>query len=91
MKTLSVTRDEIRANDFTLSVSGYITNEETKPIINPIEEELRVREILLSRLRKQLAFSKIVSDYENISLSPFLDAIEALIKEYRYKPIIRPK
>lgn len=81
-----VTLQEIANNDFTLSVSNYITIEKPKEIINPLQLEYDARKKTIKRLQKEIEFSRMVCMLENIPFIPFLQELETLIQNEKQKP-----
>jgi len=73
---------EIKSNDYCLTVSLYILEEEEKEEINPIELESEARRSFLEKLRKELDFEKMVCEMEGISIQPFINAIRKILREY---------
>lgn len=77
-----VTLDEIKSNDYNLSVSLYIKKDQPKTEIDPIATEMAARENCINRLRTELKFSKMIEEMEGVSMLPFIQQIESLIKEF---------
>lgn len=76
--------EEIKANDFNLSVNAYVLPPEPeKPPFNPYDAEMRARSKALKYIRAQIEFSKMVAEFEGWSLNQFLDDIADLVNEYR--------
>ncbi len=73
---------EIKDNDYQLSVSSYIIEVEEREEIDPVALELHARQQFLSRLEKELAFEKMVCEFENMDIRPFIKAIQAIVKKY---------
>lgn len=74
--------DEIRDNDYNLSVSAYVQKEEAKPPFDPIETEMQAREAFISNMKKELEFSKMVSKFENMNFEEFPRAIIKTAQSY---------
>lgn len=77
-----VSIEEIKSNDYCLTVSLYILEEEEKEEINPVELENTARKAFLDKLRKELDFEKMVCEMEGISIQPFINAIRKILREY---------
>lgn len=73
---------EIAGNDYNLSVSSYIIEVVEREEIDPVALELHARQQFLSRLGKELAFEKMVCEFENMDIRPFIKAIQAIVKKY---------
>lgn len=79
-----VSVDEIAANNYSLNVSAYVSAPEPeRPAVNPVELESRGREAALKRMRAELEFSSMVAQFEGWSLTPMLDAVDELVREFR--------
>ena len=81
-ETKTVPIEEIRQNEFVLSVNNYIQHEEEKEQIDPIELADKAREGFLERLKKELDFEKMVCAMEGRSMRPLIEKIKNLIKPY---------
>lgn len=84
-KQITVTKDEVEKNGYSLTVSYYIDEEVEKEEINPIELENTARQAFLDKLRKELDFEKMVCEMEGISMQPFINAIKKIVREYDAK------
>lgn len=78
-----VTFEEVKENNFNLSVSQYCTKEIKKEYINPIILELDARKNLIRKLKAELEFSKKICELENMSFLDLLKDIEKLVKEQK--------
>lgn len=85
-KTETVPQQNIRENDYNLSVNIYIQEEVEKEVIDPIVLESESRRLFLERLRKELEFDSMVCEIEGISIYPFIQAIRIILKEYDREP-----
>lgn len=81
--SLIVTIDEIREQDYDLSVNRYIIIEEVKEQIDPLILEGQARKHLIDVLKQELTFSKFVSEEENINFNELLDECEKIIQSFR--------
>jgi type I restriction enzyme M protein len=75
--------DEVKAQGFNLSVSSYVYKEEVREKIDPIALEMQARELAVKRIENEIRFSQLVAAQEGLSIEPFLDAIEAVVRKYR--------
>lgn len=85
-KTETVPQQNIRENDYNLSVNIYIQEEVEKEVIDPIVLESESRRLFLERLRKELEFDSMICEIEGISIYPFIQAIRIILKEYDREP-----
>lgn len=81
-REIIVSLEEIKNNDYNLTVSYYIEEEVEREEINPSELENTARQAFLDKLRKELDFEKMVCEMEGISMKPFLNAIKKIVREY---------
>ena len=74
---------EVEANDFNLSVSAYLPDErpEQQPI-DLLDLELEARRKCVSRIRKELEFSKIVCELEGWNIQPFISDIKKAVRKF---------
>lgn len=85
-KTETVPQQNVRENNYNLSVNIYIQEEVEKEVIDPIVLESESRRLFLERLRKELEFDSMVCEIEGISIYPFIQAIRIILKEYDREP-----
>lgn len=78
----TVSLEEVRKNDFNLSVSTYVQKEEQKEFIDPLQLDYLARKNFCQKLRKELEFEKMVCEMEGLSFSYFIKQIKAIIKEF---------
>lgn len=81
--TKRVALEDIRKNGYGLSPSNYIQHEKAKEAIDPIQTENDARQGFIKRLRTELEFESQVCSMEKISIMPFLNALEDVIKEFK--------
>ena len=77
-----VTFDEVKENNFVLSVQNYLPVEQKKEDIDPIELEYSARKIFLTKLRNELYFDKQVCEFEGLNFNDFLQDIKNVLKEF---------
>ena len=75
--------EEIKSNDFNLSVNQYIQEEKEIINIDPIELQTQARKHFLNKLRAELEFDKMVCQFENIDFNGYLKQIYNLLEEYK--------
>ena len=81
--TKRVALEDIRKNGYGLSPSNYIQHEKVKEVIDPIQTENDARQGFIKRLRAELEFESQVCSMQKISIMPFLNALEDVIKEFK--------
>lgn len=74
--------EDVKDNDYSLSVSNYIVPEKSKEDIDPADLENRARQQFIKRLKNELDFEMQICEMEKISIIPFLDEIQKAIDEY---------
>ena len=75
--------EEVKNNDFNLSVSTYIIDDTPKEQINPIELEDLAYKGLLEKIKSELIFDKIVCEFEGIDFQEHLNGIYSLLDEFK--------
>lgn len=75
--------EEIRKNDYNLSINNYIQIEVPKENVDPIELEKEARYSLIKYIKAQLDFSKFVSSLSGIEFQPLINDIQKLIDSYK--------
>lgn len=78
-----VTPEQIKENNYNLSVSSYLIEEINKEIIDGIELEKSIQEIFLNNIRKQLEISKIMCEFERLNFYELLDKAHKVIDEFQ--------
>lgn len=75
--------EEVRLNDFNLSPSTYIPQEETRIEIDPVAKEIEARTGVLTHLRNQLEFSKAAIGIHTLLGLPPLPPMSEFIADIR--------
>jgi type I restriction system adenine methylase HsdM len=75
--------EEIKSNDFNLSVNQYVKEEKEIINIDPIELQMQARKCFLNKLRAELEFDKMVCEMEHIDFNDYLKQICNLLEEYK--------
>lgn len=79
----TVTIDEIRGNDYNLSVSSYIERETEIEETDPIELMNQIHRLFFENLRLKLQIERITSDMHGYNMEPLLISIEKLARTMR--------
>ena len=80
-KTVSI--EEIKDNDYNLSVKSYVKLPETeKEKIDPVALEMLARKQFLNKLKQDLEFSKYVCGIEGLDFGEYLNEIQNVLKEF---------
>lgn len=75
--------DEIKSNDYNLSVNTYIRLEQPKEQVDPIAIEMKARQGVVDLLRRHLKFSKMVAKFENLDFQVFVNELQCVLNEYK--------
>lgn len=75
--------DEIKSNDYNLSVNTYIRLEQPKEQVDPIAIEMKARQGCVDLLRRHLKFSKMVAKFENLDFQVFVNELQCVLNEYK--------
>ena len=78
----TVSAEEVKDNDYTLSVSTYIYHEPEREEIDPIQIKADADNAFLQHIRSTLDFEKVVAEMEGRSILPLLTSIKAVLAEY---------
>ena len=81
--TRIVKKEEISSNEYNLSVSSYCQIEVKKEEFNAKEMENLARNSTIEKLRKDIEFSKMVCELENLDFKPYIEDLQNLINEYK--------
>lgn len=77
---------EIAENDFSLSVGSYVRKPEVeREQFDAWGVEQAARRGLVRKLRAEIQFSCMVSEFEKFPMTPFLDDIQMVVDEFREK------
>lgn len=79
----SVLFEEVKENDFNLSVNLYIQAETVKEDIDPIELDLKARNVFFDKLKKEILFEKTVCEFEGLDFQTFLTDIQKVLDEFK--------
>ena len=82
-KSQVVSKSDIIQKDYNLGVNIYIPVEVIEEEVDPIAEELALRDIQLKNLKINLSISQFVSQFMHLPFNPHLDAIVDLVESFR--------
>lgn len=80
-----VTFEEVKNNDFNLSVSNYIQIETKKEEIDPVELDKDARTKFLAKLRNEIVFERTVCELDGMDFQSFIDEIQNILSEFKTK------
>ena len=75
--------DEIKNNDYNLSVNSYIREKKEEILINPLELQIKARKGFINRLKSELEFDKMVCKMENYNFNDYLEEIQNVINNFK--------
>ena len=82
-REISITPEEIAANDYCLS-NLMPQEEEVRPVVDPRELEQAATRSAVDGLRSRLDLAQVVSELEGVDfLSPLVARFDAVLSEYR--------
>ena len=78
-----VSFEEIKQNDFTLSVSSYVQEEKEVIILDPKELQYNARKSMLKKLKADIEIDKMVCELEGYEFNDYLSDLEDLVCSYQ--------
>lgn len=84
-KTKTVKFEEVKENDFCLSVSNYIQKEKVKENINPVELNGKARNDFITNLEKELNFDLMVCNIEKYDKFEYVNRIIKKCNQFKSK------
>jgi type I restriction enzyme M protein len=78
----TVSFDEIAANNFSLSVSGYVQKPTIQEVIDSADLNKQCRLSMLRMLRKDIQVDKMICELEGWDWNSYLDELKSLIDQY---------
>jgi len=77
-----VSFEEIKSNNFNLSVNQYIQEERIEQKVDPIQLQIQARKSFLNKLKAELEFDKTICEMENYNFNEYLIDIKNIIKKF---------
>lgn len=74
--------EEIKENNYNLSVSSYIREEKPEIVVNPLELQTKARNAMLRKLENDINVDFMVCDFEGYSKKEFLQELRKIIDKY---------
>lgn len=78
-----VSKKEVVDNDYNLSVSSFCYNEEEVVYKDPKVLEKNSRKAMISKLRKDIEFSRVICELDGFKFSSYIDELQKIIDEYK--------
>ncbi|NLK92550.1 MAG: N-6 DNA methylase [Bacteroidales bacterium] len=81
-KKYIATLEEIKKNNYTLSVSNFVQDDVVVVKYDPIELQNNTRKLMIENLKRGILFDKAVCDLEGFEQETFLDELVETIKTF---------
>jgi type I restriction enzyme M protein len=74
--------EEIKRNDFVLSINSFIEEEVIKVKYDPKELQINSRESMIKKLKADIEFDKMVCELEGYDFNEYLDSLRNVISSF---------
>lgn len=81
-KRHKATFEEVKENDFVLSVSAFVQDEVFKKIYNPNDLQNDSRANMIKKLKADIEIDKIVCEMEGYNFNKYLDSLQMVVSSY---------
>ena len=81
-KSYTATFEEIKANDFVLSVSSFVKDEVKQIKYNPNELQSNSRTNMIKKIKADIEIDKMVCELEGYNFTEYLDNLQAVVSSY---------
>ena len=81
-KSYTASFDEVKKNDFTLSVSAFVIDEKEEIKHNPIELQENSRKGMIKKIKADIEIDKMICELEGYNFKEYLDEIQTLVRSY---------
>ena len=81
-KKYIATLEEVKVNNYTLSVSNFVQDDVVVVEYDPIELQNNTRKLMIENLKRGILFDKAVCDLEGLEQETFLDELVKTIKTF---------
>ena len=81
-KSYIATFEEIRANNFVLSVSSFVQDEIKRIKYNPNELQSNSRTNMIKKIKADIEIDKMVCELEGYNFTEYLDSLQAVVSSY---------
>ena len=81
-KSYKATFEEIKANDFVLSVSSFVQEEVKQIKYNPNELQSNSRANMIKKIKADIEIDKMVCELEGYNFTEYLDNLQAVVSSY---------
>ena len=81
-KSYTATIEEVKQNDFVLSVSAFIQEDVIKIKYNPNELQANSRAAMIKKIKADIEIDKMVCELEGYNFTEYLDSLQAVASSY---------
>ena len=81
-KSYTATFEEVKTNDFVLSVSAFVIEEKQQIQHDPIQLQINARNGMLKRIKADIELDKMICEMEGYNFNEYLISIKNLIETY---------
>lgn len=81
-KSYTASFEEIKNNDFVLSVSAFVVDEKEEIKHNPIELQENARKGMIKKIKADIEIDKMICELEGYNFKEYLDEIQTLVRSY---------
>ena len=81
-KSYTASFEEVKNNDFILSVSAFVVDEKEEIKHNPIELQENARKGMIKKIKADIEIDKMICELEGYNFKEYLDEIQTLVRSY---------
>lgn len=81
-KSYTASFEEVKSNDFVLSVSAFVVDEKEVITHNPNELQENSRKGMIKKIKADIEIDKMICELEGYNFKEYLDEIKALVRSY---------
>lgn len=81
-KRYTATLEEVKDNDFVLSVSAFVQDEVKKIKYNPTELQANSRAYMIRKIKADIEIDKMVCELEGYNFKEYLDSLQEVVSSY---------
>lgn len=81
-KSYTASFEEVKKNDFILSVSAFVVDEKEEIKHNPIELQENARKGMIKKIKADIEIDKMICELEGYNFKEYLDEIQTLVQSY---------
>ena len=81
-KSYTASFEEVKKNDFILSVSAFVVDEKEEIKHNPIELQENARKGMIKKIKADIEIDKMICELEGYNFKEYLKEIQTLVQSY---------